>query len=152
MDLAELKAGVADVPVTYKAHQFSVGYRPEAVDEDDLELLEAFGSKSGIALLRETIVPLVRLLVRWSITDGAAPLPVDEASIRRLPPRMRVAILESVMRDFFNPGNASPSDAGSPAAAGSEGTVLTTPDSSGTLNGQVSRPGISPDSPTPVGA
>lgn len=148
MDLAALKAGVSDVDVDYKGNVFTVGYRPESVSEDDLELFESFGETSGVALLRATVPPLVRLLVRWSLTNGAKPLAVSDATIASLPPRMRMAVLEAVMRDFFAPGNATPSDAGSLEADASEGTVPTTPDSSGTRNGQDSLRGISPDSPT----
>jgi hypothetical protein len=147
MDLAALKAHVADVEVDYKGHLFTVGYRPESVSEDDLQLFDQFGETSGIALLRATVAPLVRLLVSWSLTNGDEPLAVDEQRVAALPPRMRMAILENVMRDFFAPGNASPSDAGSPAPAASEGTVPTTHESSSTRNGQESHRGISPGSP-----
>lgn len=150
MDLAELKAGVADVDVTYKSRTFTVGYRPEAVDEDDLEAIEKFGDKSGLELLRYTVEPIARLVVRWSFTLGDEPLAVDETAIKSVPPRMRVAILEAIMRDFFDSGNVSPSDAGSPPPAASEATVPSTPPSSSTRNGQESLRGISPDSPQPA--
>lgn len=144
VDLAEFKAGVADVKVTYKERQFTAGYRPESVTEDDLALLEAFSDKAGVELLRATVGPLTRLLVRWSLTMGDQVLPVSEESVTFLPPRMRVAILEAIMADFFNSGNATPSDDGSPAKGASEGTVQPLPVSSGTPNGLASRPGISP--------
>lgn len=150
MDLAELKAGVADVDVTYKDHQFTVGYRPESVTEEDLETLESFQEKSGVGLLRATVPPLVRLLVRWSITSGGVPLPVNEQTIASLPPRMRVNVLEAIMRDFFSPGNASNSDAGSPQTAASEDSAPSTQTSSGMPNGQDSHHGISPASLTLV--
>lgn len=144
MDLQEFKAGVADIEVTYKDRQFSIGYRPESVTEDDLAALEVFQEKSGVELLRATIGPLARLLVRWSLTMGAAPLDVSEQAIGFLPPRMRVAILEAIMSDFFSSGNATPSDAGSLARGASEGIAQPTPASSGTPNGQAFPPGSSP--------
>jgi hypothetical protein len=148
MDLAELRAGVADVPVTYKGQQFTVGYRPESVGEDDLEMLEKFQDKSGVTLLRATVEPLARLLVRWSLTDGTTPIVVSEDALKTVPPRMRVAILQSIMADFFDAGNAETSDAGSPETAASEAAVPTTPSLSSTPNGQVSPHGISQDSLT----
>jgi hypothetical protein len=150
VDLAELRAGVADVSITYRRQTFSVGYRPEAVDEDDLALFEAFGEHRGVELLRSTVTPLVRMLCRWSITNDGAPLEITEDSIKRLPPRMRMAILEAVMRDFFDSGNASAYDAGSPEAAASEEAAPSTPDSSSTRNGQASLPGTSPASVIPA--
>lgn len=149
MDLAELRAGVADIPVTYKEHTFTVGYRPEAVSEDDLEMLEGFQAKSGVMLLRATVEPLLRLLVRWSVTGDGAALPITEESLKAVPPRMRVAILQAVMADFFDPGNAETSDAGSPPPAASEAAAPSTPASSSTLNGQASLPGPLPALTTP---
>lgn len=150
MDLAALKAGISDIAVTYKTTTFSVGYRPEAVTEEDLETLEAFGSQSGVGLLRATVEPLKRLLVRWDLTIGPNPLPISADTIATLPPRMRVDILQAIMADFFQPGNARPSDASSPAAASSEGPVPSTPAASSTPNGLALLPGSSPESLTRV--
>ena len=150
MDLAELKAGVADIGVDYRGHHLTVGYRPEMVTEDDLELLEQFAQKSGVELLRATTEPLGRLIVRWSLTFEGRPFTVSDEAIRSLPPKLRVAVLSAIMADFFSAGNASPSDAGSPAAAASEGGARSTPSSSGTPNGPASLPGSSPGSLTLV--
>lgn len=144
MDLRELKAGVADISVTYKDRTFTIGYRPESVTEDDLATLEAFQEQTGVNLLRATVAPLARLIVRWSLTMGADDFPVTEESITFLPPRMRVSILEAVMSDFFSSGNATPSDDGSQDRGASEGVAQLMPPSSGTPNGQASLPGSSP--------
>jgi hypothetical protein len=152
VDLAELKAGVADVEVTYRKQPFTVGYRPDCVTEDDLEFLSAFAEQSGVSLLRATIAPLERLVVRWSMTSDGAPLEVTSEAIASLPPRMRVAVLSAIMADFFSEGNETPSDAGSPGPAASEATVRSTPDSSGTRNGQASLPGPLPALSTPPAA
>lgn len=152
MDLAALKAGVADVTATYKERTFRVGYRPESVTEEDLLTLEAFQDKSGVALLQATVEPICRLLVRWDLTMGDEPLPVNEESIKFLPPRMRVSILEAIMGDFFSAGNAKASDAGSSEGAASEASAQISPASSGTPNGLASHPGSSPASLTLVGA
>lgn len=150
MDLAEFKAGVADVTVTYKERQFTIGYRPESVTEDDLAMLEAFGDKSGVELLRATVSPLVRLVVRWSLTMGDQELPVGEESVGLVPPRMRVSILEAVMADFFGSGNAMPSDDGSQVKGASEGIAQSMPSSSGMPNGPALLPGTLPAVPTPA--
>lgn len=147
MDLAEFKAGVADIPVTYKGRTFTVGYRPESVTEDDLALLEAFSDKSGVELLKATVPPLARLLVRWSLTMGDQQIPITEEAIGFVPPRMRVAILEAVMSDFFSSGNARPSDDGSQPRGASEATAPSLPGSSGMQNGPVSLPGSSSADP-----
>lgn len=152
MDLAALKAGVNDVTVTYKERAFTVGYRPESVTEDDLAILEGFTDKGGVELLRATVEPLKRLIVRWSLMVGAEALDVSEDSITWLPPRMRVSILQAIMADFFDSGNASPSSAGSSAAVASGGTVPSSPPSSGTPNGSASLPGILPAGQTPPAA
>jgi hypothetical protein len=152
MDLAALKAGVADVQVKYRGSAFSVGYRPEMVNEDDLSLLEAFSDKSGVALLKATVAPVTRLVTRWDLTLGQEPLAVSEEAITALPPRMRVAILEAIMADFFDSGNAAPSNAGLSTPAVLEGTAQTTPPSSGMQNGPASLPGTSSASLSLVGA
>lgn len=144
MDLAEFKAGVADVQVAYKDRTFSVGYRPESVTDEDLALLEGFSDKAGVELLKATVAPLTRLLVRWSLTLGAEPLVISEQGVTFLPPRMRVAILQAIMADFFDSGNAKPSDATSQEGDASEGTARPMPASSGTPNGQALPPGTSP--------
>lgn len=152
MDLAQLKAGVADVEVMYKQHTFTVGYRPEAMTEDDLAIIEQFREKSGVELLRATVAPIQRLVLRWSIKMGEDPLPINEESITFLPPRMRVSILEAIMGDFFGEGNAPASVDGSSAGAVSGAIAPSSPLSSGTPNGLVSPPGSLQESLTPVGA
>lgn len=148
MDLAELKAGVADVAVAYKGRSFTIGYRPEMINEDDLAMFESWGSLSGVDILRGTVAPLARLLVRWSLTNGPTPLEISAENVQAIPPKMRMEMLQAIMADFLAPGNVTPSDAGSQDPASSEVSAPSTPTSSGTPNGLASLPGILPASPT----
>lgn len=127
LDLAQLLARKATVTVDYAGETVAVDYRPHALTAEVQARLQAASdaaAEDATGALEALLDVLPMLVDGWDVTEGGVTLPVDRATLRRVPLQFLGAIAAAVTQEIADPNRPATTAAPTPSSSGASRPAL----------------------------